>query len=159
MSYQTVANPQQINRNVSDYTTLKSDAGEGLLQSRVELFRAGAAITKGAIVGLVGPASATAKPHVIEKATAVPYAAVVGVANEACAAGDTVEVTVWGLAFVQVSTADPVVGDTAIIQANAPAAAVDADDPDATVIAGTVLGAFLGVEDANDLAPVWVQRL
>lgn len=160
MATQQINNPRQVNVAAADYRLLKSDAGEPLLPRTVHQFLAIGAISVGNVVALVGPSGATVKPGVSVKATALPYASVVGVYDGKVAAvdGDVVDVVTWGLAFVSVGAAAPAIGDTATIQANSGDAAVDVDDADATAIAGTLLGGYLATKNASNIAPVWVNQ-
>ena len=159
MTYPGITNPLAAFRSVSNYATLKSDVGESLLPYASFRFVATAAIPVGSVVSIDPPASATDRPGVAVKATAFSLGQTVGVAkNAAAAAGDVVEVVVWGLAHVTVGSCTPAIGDTAVIQANSGEAAVDTDELADTIIVGSMLGGFLAVKDAANLAPIWITR-
>lgn len=100
MADQIITNPNNAYRTVSDYTTMKDDAGEALtfLGGNVELAQANGAIAAGLAVRTVAPTGATVPPRV-GKATASTNTNCGITASASSTAGDVVEVVTKGVAF------------------------------------------------------------
>lgn len=77
-----------------------------------------------------------------------------GVAKEAIAVNATGRICIFGFAKVNVSANTPAKSNACI--GTTTAGICNAVVADATTVATTVLGVFLGVKDANNRAPVWV---
>lgn len=78
----------------------------------------------------------------------------VGVALESIAVNASGRIATGGFAQVNVGAATPAEGDVCIGTTTAGVAGTAT--PDATTVAGTVLGMYLAAKDANNRAPVWV---
>jgi hypothetical protein len=78
-----------------------------------------------------------------------------GVAQEAGVAGDVIQAVVFGFSFVNISTGTATRDLVAV--GSTTAGIVTEATPDATTVAGTILGKFLGNEDGTtNTAPLWV---
>lgn len=78
-----------------------------------------------------------------------------GVATEAITTTRSGLVVTHGFARVNVDSATPAANGTAIGTTTAGVAGVTAT-PDATFVAGTGLGKYLGAKNSANLAPIWV---
>lgn len=161
-----ITNPKAALRTVSDFTTWEDADGKELElgYTQIAYFRADSAITRLDAVSFVVATPAAATPLSVEKFpttnTLLVSMSFCGVAQEGAAAGDVIPVAVGGYTRVNVGTADPVRGSL-LTRAGSAAGAVGvtlAASHDATVIAGTVFGFFLDVEDADNFAPCWLGR-
>lgn len=80
-----------------------------------------------------------------------------GVSLDAGAAGDVVRVVVFGYAVVNVTAAATPAEGASVIGSTTKGQVAQAVAEDATLIAGTILGKFLGAEiGATNTAPIWV---
>jgi hypothetical protein len=158
MAENVFANPTSAFKKVSDFVSGVDDAGRDIEYPRVvQSYKASTAITKGNWVSFVTPTTTEPLRVAIGETTAAARTWA-GVALNTVAAGEMCNVVVYGYARCTVGTTDPVFGDAAIIGASDGLSGVLAA-PDATTVAGTILGLYLGVEDAANLAPVFVQKL
>lgn len=153
MTIQQITNPFSKFDGVSDFRTGVTNDGELLAVGGIYLpFRANAAIQKGALVALVVP-TATVPLSVKERVTGDLTSMTIGVAiNAAVAAGDTVQVCVFGHCLAFVGAGTPAQGDYGIHSATTAIIAPSAAAIDATIITGNILGVFLGVKSAANLA-------
>lgn len=144
---------------VTDYRTfLDTEGGSVALHTEVVVFQASGAIARGDLVSLVSPTAAGTPLRVKQAATADAGVRKIGVALEAAAAtGDLIEVCVGGFCFVNVGAGTPA-ADNAAVASAATAGLAAVGTIDATTVAGTVLGVFLGAKDAANRAPLWLQK-
>lgn len=147
----------------SDFTTFKDRDGNDIQYGQdVRYFRANEAITKWQVVALV--AATTSVPVSVEPvdvSDAFAGLVMLGVAQETVAAGALVRVVVEGITLAQVDTGDPVFGDVAIKGASdgtCTTAGTLGGTWDGSDVTGTALGIFLDVEDAANLAPLYVHK-
>lgn len=154
---QTITNPNNAYVTISDYTTGQDDHGGDLAYGhRVETFVASADIAKGHVVKLDNMTTTTgltASPAVGGTDAAI---LVVGIAKNAAAEGDLVEVVVHGYALAQ-GDGSVTAGSALDFDANS---RVATEALDATDVVGTIVGRALAADgSAGDLFPVWVMRL
>jgi hypothetical protein len=144
---------------VSDFRTFKDTEGGSLaLHTEQVRFQASGAIALGDLVSLVSPTAATTPLRVKQAATADIGVRKIGVAlNAAAATGDPVDVCIGGFCFVNVGSGTPAADGGAVASAATAGLAATATI-DATTVAGTVLGVFLGTKDAANRAPLWLQK-
>jgi hypothetical protein len=157
---QFLTNPAGLYKQTTDFRTGKTATGESHAYGNIVLpFRANAAVTKGQALTFVAPTQTvpmSVKPRV--NADLSPLFA--GIATETKAAGEVVQVCVWGFCEVAVGAADPVAGDYGVLSATTGivGTVAQATAIDAAVVSGTVLGFFLSEEDADNLAPFFLNR-
>ena len=162
---QLITNPSAAFQKVSDFLTYEDDSDNLLDYPRVvDTFIAAGTIAKNDWVGFVG-ASATAALKVEKLDVSDAFAATVciGVALEGAAAGDRVQVVTRGVAICNINdTGTIALGDVAVKHATADGASgvTAIASLDATVVAGSILGIYLGPEiGTTGFAPVWVQKI
>lgn len=157
-----LTNPNGAFVGVTDYRTFKLADGSPMptFQVVVDDFQSAGAITAGDLVNLVAPTSATTPPQWKQSAAADSANRLRGVAlNGTSAAGQNVRVVIYGLAFVNVGAGTPAADNFAIQSATvAGQATPTAAAPAATDVLGAVVGWFLGAKDANNRAPIFVER-
>ena len=150
-----LTNPSAAFAIPSDYTTWKDkDSRPIVYPQQVETFESNAAFSVGDVVEFVAPTTTT--PLRVKKfANADLGHFAVGVALQAAtAAGQKIQVCVWGFCLVNVGSATPAATNLAVKSGTDGQAAVSGT-VDATLVVGTVLGTFLGAKDANNQAPLW----
>ncbi len=155
---QQLTNPMSKLQGTTNFTTGLTPDGELIpYGTRIETFRANAAIARGRLVCFVVPTS-TAPLSVKERASADITPLTIGVAATSAVAGQEVLVCTRGhcQAFVGAATAaagNYGIHDSTTGELDPVSAAIDA-----AVVTGNVLGVFLGAKDANNLAPFWFSR-
>lgn len=80
-----------------------------------------------------------------------------GVAIEPITASRQGKVVLWGFAEVFVDSATPAEGNLVIGSTTAGVAGVAAAD--ASTVAGTAIGKYLGAKNSDDIAPCWVSLI
>jgi hypothetical protein len=152
--------PLGAHKDVSDFRTMKDNAGELLtdMSQRFRYLRANEAINRGDVLMLVVP-TATVPLSVARMATTADFRLFAGVANESASAGHPVQVQIDGICEVNVGAGTSAFGHAWLApSATAGVAVATATDPDATAIVGSVFGVFLAAKDANNLAPAMFNR-
>lgn len=144
---------------VSDHRTFKdAEGGTVALHTEQVRFQASGAIARGDLVSLVSPTAATTPLRVKQAATADVGSRKIGIAlNAAAATGDPVDVCIGGLCFANVGAGTPA-ADGAAVVSGATAGLVATGTVDASTLAGTIVGTFLGAKDADNRAPLWFQK-
>ena len=159
MPEQTLTNPLAAYSKSADLTTYLNANGSMLdLGQSYGFWRANEALTKWAAVALVA-ATATVPPSVelLDVSDAYAQTLFIGVAQDACVAGGIVKVCKAGLTLVQIDTDDPITGSVANKGAgDGQLGAVLIGSLDNTVVVGDIFGAYLDVENASDIAPVYL---
>jgi hypothetical protein len=143
---------------VSDFQTFKDDAGFSLQLPGIYLteFTAGGAVSRGDTLIWDHSDAATTPLRVAQAGAAAPGYTIIGVSMNDATVNEYVQVCVFGFCWVKVGTADPVATDWGSPSgATAGVVAVQTGDVLETTVAGEHLGHFLGVEDADNLAPFW----
>ena len=86
---------------------------------------------------------------------------VIGVAkNATSAAGEAVEVVVYGYAVVNIGDTSPTLDDLVTLHASTDGAAAAVSPADATTIVGDQFGIFLGTEiGTTNTAAIWFSKL
>lgn len=149
-------------RTVADFTQYKDSAGNALdFGQTVEVFRANGTIVAGDLVSWVVAVAGT--PLSVKQALVADTQVIQpGVALDSAVAGGQVRVVTAGFALVKVEAAvTPAFGDTAIKGATtAGATQISAvNPPDATTVAGTIVGIYLGAKlTALNICPIWIRR-
>ena len=153
-----IVNPVGAFKDVTDFRTQKTAGGELLLMGDEQYAwcQANAAIVKGEVVMLVAAADATTPLRVAKMTTAADARLFVGVAEEAAsAAGEIIKVCTKGVTELYVNAQTVAFGDVILKPGtNAGEASCSSTDPDATTVAGTVLGVVLYAKNSSNLAPV-----
>lgn len=157
MSIQQLTNPLgggSMSATVSDYRTGRDAEGNAIaVADRIVLnLRANAAIAVGDLVAFVVPTASV--PLSVKQAVNGDQSPMkVGVALAAASAGQVVPVCFFGPCFVKVGSGTPAAGNWASPSSTAGEVTVNSSAPDATTVAGTILGVFTGTKDSNNLAP------
>lgn len=152
MSHQMITNPLAAHREVTDYTTgIDSEGGELDYGNIVRTFRADAAIARGEVVNWVAPTT-TAPLSVTPMAAATADNLKAGVALEAAAAGEQVDICVNGYCFVDVAAETAAFGSVLTV----PGTTTGKGEIGAVAAFDNVIGITLGAKDANNLAPAMV---
>lgn len=155
---QQLTNPLARHQQVTNFTTGLTPEGELIAYgTRIETFRANAAIARGRVVALVVPTT-TAPLSVKERASGDLTPLTIGVAVTSAVAGQEVQVCTRGHCQVFVGAATAAAGNYGIHDSTTGEADVASAAPDATTVTGNILGVFLGAKDANNLAPFWFSR-
>lgn len=168
MSEPQISNPGGTYAGVSDFTLWLDGYSNDLKYERdVQTWRASAAISAGDWVELVAPTTTT--PLSIKTAVVADAFigwGVIGVALEAAsAAGKFIKIVAHGPAIAQVgNTSSPAFGDIAVAHGstNGASGKVAAASWDATKVAGTAWGVYLGTTisayGGTTFAPVFVKN-
>lgn len=154
-----IHNSQGAHRTVPTFATDQDDGGESLHQpTAITEYRANAAIVVGQVLSWV--AGTTAVPmSVTPMATATDALRFAGVAINAAAIGETVQVAQLGHVLVLASTGTPAFGEYLTKPAVTAGLGVNtATVVDATTVTGSVFGVFVGTKTAANLAPVFLTR-
>lgn len=157
-----VTNPGAAFAKPSDFTTY-TDANGNLIEygGTDYYFRCNETITKYQAVAFVAAtATVPLSVEVLDVSDAFASAVFAGVAMEGGVAGDIIRVRQRGITLVKVDTGDPVFGDVAIKGASdgtLTTAGTLGGTWDGSDVAGTGLGVFLDVENASDLAPIYLR--
>lgn len=150
----TTTNPNLAYTSTTDPSTW-NDGNGGFLGPHygqtIESYVASVAVEAGDIVSFVAPTATVPLSVKPSTTTATESWRGVGVARNAAAAGDIVDVIVKGVAVVSVGTADPAFGDVATFTANTTAGVTSvitaANYATQTTIAQKALGTFLSADD------------
>jgi hypothetical protein len=163
MAETLLTNPVGAFRTVSDFRTGRDASGFKLDFASTEILGDGianGAIAVGDIVVRVVPTATQGLRYAKGGATPGGWT-VAGVAlSKAAAAGNAVQIATRGFALVNVGAGTPAAGDVATVGATAGQAGVIVAGTGvaATDVAGSILGEFLGAKNADNLAPVWIDR-
>jgi hypothetical protein len=158
MSYgKTLANPFVAFGQASDIRTGKYNNGAVLeYDADYENWRANATITKGQALMFVA-ATATVPVSVTPMTAAGDKRLFVGVANEAAAAGQSVQVVTKGFCLINVGAGAPAALDLFVLPATTTGVFdTTSTDPDATTVVGTVGGVVLFTKGSDNLAPAYL---
>jgi hypothetical protein len=162
MAINQLANLIGAHQSVSDFRTFKTADGE-LIKSGVEEYvfvQANAAIARGNVVSWVVP-TATTPLRVANTATTDDSRLIVGIAEQAAtAAGQVIRVCRKGITEVDVAAQTAAFGDRLSPPSTTAGKGITSTtDPDATSVVGTGLGTTLAAKDANNFAPVFLERV
>lgn len=158
MTVQQITNPLARLQGVTNFTSGKTPEGELInYGSRIETFRANAAIARGRLLAIVPP-TATNPLSVKERVTGDLTPLSIGIAVTSAVAGQEVQVCTYGHCEAFVGAATAAAGNYGIHDTVAGEIDVASSAPDATTISGNILGIFLGAKDASNLAPFWFDR-
>lgn len=153
-----LTNPTAAFAPSSDYTTyLDGDGNLIQMGQRIIQIRANDTIAKWQSVALVAAtATVPLSCELLDVSDALKATNLyLGVAQEAGVAGDIIRVCTQGVTLAKVDTTDPVSGSAVVIgAADGQVGALLIGSQDATVVANTVLGVFLDVENASDYAAI-----
>lgn len=154
-----ISNSQGAHRVVSTFVTDQDDGGEALHQpTGITEYRANAAISVGQVVSFVA-GTATVPLSVKPMATGDSVLIFAGIAQNSAIAGETVQVAQVGHALLAIGAGTPAFGEYLTKPAVTAGLGVNtATAIDATTVAGTVLGVFVGTKAASNLAPVFLTR-
>lgn len=143
-----ITNPKGAFRSVTSYLTYVDDAGELITYERiVAQYRANDTIAQYNAVGFVAAtATVPLSVELLDVSDATAAASFAGVAVEAATAGDLVTIVVQGPAIVTIDNGTPAFLDYAIKHATVDGCLIASPAPDATTVAGTLLGVWLSAE-------------
>lgn len=162
MAINQLANLSGAHQSVTDFRTFKTADGE-LIKSGTEEYifvQANAAIARGNCVSWVVP-TATTPLRVANTATTDDPRIIVGIAEQAAtAAGQVIRVCRKGVTEVDVAAQTAAFGDRLSPPTTTAGKAITSTtDPDNLAIVGSGLGVTLGAKDANNFAPVYLERV
>lgn len=146
-----------LHSRVTDFTTYL-DEDNNLIQygQDIVVLRANEAITRWAAVALVeATATVPVSVELLDVSDAYASGLFKGVAIKAAAAGDLVPIVRQGITLAKIDTSDPIRGSLVTKGgADGQLGTTLIGAMDATIVATEVLGVYLDVENASDLAPV-----
>lgn len=144
---------------VADHRLFVGSDGHAVPHWRTVIqLQANAAIVAGDLVSFVVP-TATAPLRVKQAVTGDVVQIKIGVAlSAASAAGQVIQIVTEGFCFVNVAGGTAAFGNYGVPSATAGVIDPTATAIDAAVVAGTVLGTFLGAKNAANMAPFWFQK-
>lgn len=149
---QQITNPAGAWQTVTSFLTGRDSNGNLLpIGSTVETYRANEAIAATQCVALVAPtATVPLSVEVMDVSDAFATLVFIGVAQEAAAAGEIVQVVTDGVVVVSIDDGAPIFGDVAIKHATVDGAVISGGTLggtwDGSDVAGTAVGIFLGAE-------------
>lgn len=125
-------------------------------------FKAASAVSANDLVAIaasVNTDTTTVTVETLDVSDALPER-VIGVAKNAAAANEVVEVVVFGYAVVNIGDTAPALDDLVTLHATTDGAAAKVSPADATAIVGDHFGIFLGTEiGTTNTAAIWFQKL
>lgn len=145
-----IKNSLGAHRTVSDFQTGRDVDGEVIFQPAIiEEYRANAAVAVGDVLHYVA-ATATVPLSVAPMATASSVLIFAGIALNAAAVGEIVQVVTYGHAIVRTGDVTTGLGQYLLKPATTAGVAVTSNTAiDATTVAGTVIGIVLGPDDGT----------
>ena len=162
MAEKFIINPAQLGKTVSDFRTYLDDDGNliSALEQDIVDAVAGGAVSRGQLVRITTPATATAKAQMTAAAAALGGYLVYGVAMaNAAGAGAQLQVCVRGLCRVFVGAGVAATDNWGSMSpATAGLCLPNVGTPANTVAVGEHLGVFLGAKDTNNLAPFFFKQ-
>lgn len=143
-----ISNPKGAFQSVTSFLTYKTDSGEEISYSRQEdTFRANDTILATQAVGFVAAtATVPLSVELLDVSDATAAASFAGVAADGGVAGDIIRVVRRGPAIVSIDDGTPAFLNFAIKHATVDGALIASAAPDASTVAGTLLGVFLSAE-------------
>lgn len=144
----TVTNVKGAFQSITSFLTYKTDSGEEISYARsVSQFRANDTILATQAVGFVAAtAGVPLSVELLDVSDATAAASFAGVAATGGVAGDIIDVVVNGPAIVSIDDGTPAFLNFAIKHATVDGALIASPAPDATTVAGTLLGVFVSAE-------------
>jgi len=154
-----IQNPFGAHRQVTTFASGVDTFGEPFhAPAVVQEYRANAAITLGQVVEFVYGTS-TVPLSVQPMATASSQMRFAGVALNAAAAGEVVQVCTHGHCLVNVGATATAIDSYLLKPATtAGVGTVASTAADATTVAGTILGVFVGSNDGTTFSPAFINR-
>jgi hypothetical protein len=159
MATPNIQNPFGAHRQVTTFASGVDVLGEPFHAPAVtQEYRANAAITLGQVVEFVY-GTATVPLSVQPMATASSQMRFAGVALNAAAAGEVVQVCTHGHCLVNVGATATAIDSYLLKPATtAGVGTVASTAVDATTVTGTILGTFVGANDGTTFSPVFLHR-
>lgn len=160
MPSHSIQNPFGAHRQVTTFASGVDVFGEPFhTPAVVQEYRANAAVTRGQVVEFVY-GTTTVPLSVQPMATASSQIRFAGVALNDAATGETVQVCTHGHCLVNVGATATAIDSYLVKPATtAGVGTVASAAPDATTVAGTILGTFVGANDGTTFSPVFISRL
>jgi hypothetical protein len=156
-----ILNPMGAFQTVTSFLTYVDANGQEIQYERVTAqYRANDTIAAKNAVGFVAAtAGVPLSVELLDVSDATAAASFAGVATESAVAGDVITIVVQGPAIVTINNGTPAFLDFAIKHATVDGCLIASPAPDATTVAGTLLGVWLSAEiGTTDTAVVNVGR-